>query len=97
MQIYTPEVEEFEPSEEVKASEQMHGPTTKRTETIVEYLKPAAFDRKPAADCFADRSEIKEDELKENEIDEEDSLQEKDTDVHHDGRDREYPSRDARD
>jgi len=70
IEIYAPEVEEFEPGEEVKASEQTHGLTTKRTEAIVEYLKPAAFDRKPAADRFADQGEIKEHELEENEVQE---------------------------
>jgi len=68
IEIYGPEVEEFESGEKVKASEQTNGPTTKRTEAIVEYLKPAAFGRKPATDRFADRSEIKEDELEENEV-----------------------------
>ena len=70
IQIHAPEVEEFEPGEEVKASEQTNGPTTKRTEAIVEYLKPAAFDCEPATDRFSDRGEIKEDELEENEIEE---------------------------
>jgi hypothetical protein len=70
IEIYAPEVEAFEPGEEVKAREQTNSPITKRTEAIVEYLKPAAFDRKPAADCFSDRGEIKEDELEENEVQE---------------------------
>ena len=56
-----PEVEEFEPGEEITAGKQTHRPTTKRTEAIVEDLQPAAFARKPSADRFADAGEIKED------------------------------------
>ena len=83
VEVQTTKVEELQSGKEIEASQQTNGPTTKRTKPVIEYLNPTAAGLKPLPDQLPDSGEVEEDELQQNKVEEQDSLKEKDTDMHH--------------
>jgi hypothetical protein len=81
-------IEKLQSAKEIEASQEANSSTTKRAEPVVEYLYPAPARRKPLPDQFVQSGEVEEDKLQQDKIEEENSLQEQDTDVHHHCRDR---------
>jgi len=96
-EVQAPEVEEIEPGEQVKASQQTNGPATERAKPIVEHLNPTAGGRKPLSDCLPDWPEVEEDNLEENKVEEQDPLQQKYPNMSYKHHGRKYQARNTRD